>query len=958
MKKNKIKYFGLCAASLLTLAPVLGSVVSAVSQPIQSNTVKAANDALYQSSLNAAFNDSVNLTTTQIKNIQASDITGTFQTDGSMFYSNVAATGSRLFNSSSISGTSLLRDNLQDPFLKLFVQTNALVGVLPHEGYKTTVKVTSSSFSTPTSRDDLLLKLKNLSVDNKFTVTISTLDSSNNVVADTKTITVTVTRDTSSLIKINPISATTAALTDLTSPREVAADIAPLIKDTNGSQVFDAASITGAYYYALNGSSNYKKSSATSRYTDFYTGNVGAVINQLISVPYTAAIANKYDANNFVFLNLSEDKNTGTVAAAPATGSDTTTAYVVRKIVIGSPVYPVFRYTTTDSNNISVTNTINSGDTLKPNPVDTANLTYIYNNQTSMNTLTSYLNNKFNTSNNGAGNFSAYPESKNGSIVGAALTVKYSMPVLNPATTPQYILATALNSTTGAESVVKIPVTITGIPNSLVAPTVTKFPDTTSVNSKSTSKYDPMTGVAATYVGSDGKTHDLTKANVTITVKDAKGNNVNLNSDGTVATTTPGIYTIHYVFANPDDTTRTVAKDLTLNVTNSDLVAPTVTGFYENSTYTLSNNRQSEVSPYATVLRMDKVSASYIGADGASHAIDRSKVAVAVKNSRGQAVNLNSAGNISMTTPDTYTVTYTWTNPDDTTKTISKSLTLIINRTISQPITAKYVGNEIANPTIDTNTTNFNVLNNVSFNLVYTDPSTSTPTTPITETVPNNFVSVTVSKNGVDVPLTNNSFAPTEGVYTISYSVVNPRDNATVLTYTRTLTVTKAVPKPVEPTITQEHGIVYIKYVWGYGINLWKNHTVTDGAERNADGSLRKLITGTGWKYSAIATYPDGTKWYRLGKDQWIPAQYTSLDPVVDPNSWTITLQQGIGIVNYVPGYSINVWTSPDQKSWTKRLRHGTGWKYFKVATKGGSTMYNLGGDQWVDALFFSPIPR
>ena len=77
--------------------------------------------------------------------------------------------------------------------------------------------------------------------------------------------------------------------------------------------------------------------------------------------------------------------------------------------------------------------------------------------------------------------------------------------------------------------------------------------------------------------------------------------------------------------------------------------------------------------------------------------------------------------------------------------------------------------------------------------------------------------------------------------------------------------------------------------------------------------------------------------------------------PLQNPNSddWKITNVSGDGVVNYVPGYGINLWTSPDQKTWTKKLPHGSAWKFFKVAKKGNVTMYNLGGNQWVDSNFF-----
>ncbi|BDR57422.1 hypothetical protein KIMC2_19840 [Xylocopilactobacillus apis] len=71
------------------------------------------------------------------------------------------------------------------------------------------------------------------------------------------------------------------------------------------------------------------------------------------------------------------------------------------------------------------------------------------------------------------------------------------------------------------------------------------------------------------------------------------------------------------------------------------------------------------------------------------------------------------------------------------------------------------------------------------------------------------------------------------------------------------------------------------------------------------------------------------------------------------PDSWTITDKKGVGRVYYTPGYGINVWTNPDGSTFTKRINHGTSWKYFKIAKKANKTMYNLSGNQWVDGAYF-----
>ncbi|BDR53421.1 polysaccharide lyase [Bombiscardovia nodaiensis] len=70
---------------------------------------------------------------------------------------------------------------------------------------------------------------------------------------------------------------------------------------------------------------------------------------------------------------------------------------------------------------------------------------------------------------------------------------------------------------------------------------------------------------------------------------------------------------------------------------------------------------------------------------------------------------------------------------------------------------------------------------------------------------------------------------------------------------------------------------------------------------------------------------------------------------------WQISEQVGWGTITSPSGFGIKTWTSPDQRTWTRQLPKGTVWKFFKVAKKGTKTMYNLGGNRWVDARYFVP---
>lgn len=969
MKQSKLKYFGICATALLTIAPMATNVLSIAAQPIAPVSVKADAKSDYQNSLNDGFNTSVNVPISNVRNLAAFE--GTYR-DGSIIYDNYL---------SSATSTSLLKtndaykgltDSLNYGLLQLFVKNGATVKFLGNPNYKTAIKVTGSRVDSVTTSAGVIRQLKTLNVGDSFTVELTTTDGYSPVGSIKMTATIV---NDSAKPTINPIADLSSGsrgekITDGydTSLTQNSSDVAAVIKDSAGRQIYSSTELSdlnGKYYYQTAGTdkpitSNYPvyKLNADSKVT---------IVKQYIPVPYTKTIAERYDSSNFTFLEETSTSGVAKVTTTVPTPGVGAVAYLVRNVVVGNPVstdYPVFRYSSTDSSGTTTIATVKNGETLQPNRYDSQYLTYNYDNQATLNTMENYLNDTFQKTTNGAGQLKAYQVVNNNNQESLDATnmsnITFQLPVVRPTSSPQYVYASVSNKVTGVSSTIKIPVTVKGIPNAATPPTVTKFPanDQLAVNSRTTSSIDPKSIVAATYVDGAGKTQDLPNANISVSVKNSSGADVSLNSNGTIPTTTNGTYKVHYVFTNPNDALQKRERDLTLNVNSTDLAAPSVTGFNDNAIYTLSNNRQKEVSPFATVLKMANVKATYVGANGSTYTIDPSKVTYKITNKAGQTVALNSAGNISMANPDTYTVTYIWTNPEDSSKTTTKTMTLIVNSVISQPISAKYAGSEVANPTIETGTS-FNVLNNLSFSLSYTDPATSTPNAVVSETIPNNAIAVTVTKDGKTVDLTNNVFTPSEeGTYTVNYQVTNPKDNAIVTNYTRTVTAKK--PTPTGPTITERNGVVWIKYDWGYGVNLWKSPSVNNGAELNPDGSYRKLMTGTAWKYSAVATYPDGSKWYKLGTNQWVSENYVSFTELVNPNAndWQITNTSGVGVVNYVPGYGINVWTSPDQKAWTKKIRHNTAWKYFKVAKKGNTVMYNLGGNQWVDATFFLPLNR
>lgn len=75
---------------------------------------------------------------------------------------------------------------------------------------------------------------------------------------------------------------------------------------------------------------------------------------------------------------------------------------------------------------------------------------------------------------------------------------------------------------------------------------------------------------------------------------------------------------------------------------------------------------------------------------------------------------------------------------------------------------------------------------------------------------------------------------------------------------------------------------------------------------------------------------------------------------VAAPKAQVQAATPSVVTINYVPGYSINVWNSYTTPHFTgKRLAHGTSWKVFSIATDvKGQVWYNLGGNQWILAKY------
>ncbi|MHA3065339.1 SLAP domain-containing protein [Lacticaseibacillus saniviri] len=108
------------------------------------------------------------------------------------------------------------------------------------------------------------------------------------------------------------------------------------------------------------------------------------------------------------------------------------------------------------------------------------------------------------------------------------------------------------------------------------------------------------------------------------------------------------------------------------------------------------------------------------------------------------------------------------------------------------------------------------------------------------------------------------------------------------------------------------------------------------------------LKPGTAWKISSTVVTLDGQRWYRVGTNQFVKAD--------DIQIGNFQVVKSAVVINYQPGYGINVWRNPNGTEFIgKRLETGSAWKVYAKATVNGHVFYNLGGNQWIDSKFASP---
>ncbi|KRN27222.1 hypothetical protein IV38_GL000714 [Lactobacillus selangorensis] len=136
--------------------------------------------------------------------------------------------------------------------------------------------------------------------------------------------------------------------------------------------------------------------------------------------------------------------------------------------------------------------------------------------------------------------------------------------------------------------------------------------------------------------------------------------------------------------------------------------------------------------------------------------------------------------------------------------------------------------------------------------------------------------------------------------------------------------------------------------------------TVADGAQVYSNDTTTTLngqdplAKGSVWKVQRVATLNGKIIAYDLGANQWVKASDVTTSAATTNNGYTTTDVSGVATIT--SGVPTKVWAEPNWTNATgKLLQNGTSWKVFKKAVySNGDTWYNLGGNQWVNAMYVS----
>lgn len=128
-----------------------------------------------------------------------------------------------------------------------------------------------------------------------------------------------------------------------------------------------------------------------------------------------------------------------------------------------------------------------------------------------------------------------------------------------------------------------------------------------------------------------------------------------------------------------------------------------------------------------------------------------------------------------------------------------------------------------------------------------------------------------------------------------------------------------------------------VNYVSGYGIATWGN------VQTNPQVTGHYLGTSTQWLVNTTVKGTDGRSWYLVGNNEWASEQYYDLGNENSSQALDATIT-----INYKPGFSVNVWTSPAMTGTNGQVKHGSDYKTTQRQVVNGKTWYQIGANQWI----------
>ncbi|MEJ6349035.1 SLAP domain-containing protein [Holzapfeliella sp. He02] len=128
-----------------------------------------------------------------------------------------------------------------------------------------------------------------------------------------------------------------------------------------------------------------------------------------------------------------------------------------------------------------------------------------------------------------------------------------------------------------------------------------------------------------------------------------------------------------------------------------------------------------------------------------------------------------------------------------------------------------------------------------------------------------------------------------------------------------------------------------VNYVSGYGIATWGN------VQSNANVTGHYLPTNSQWLVNTTVTGANGRSWYLVGNNEWASEQYYDLGNENSSQSLDATIT-----INYKPGLSVNIWTSPAMTGTNGQVKHGADYKTTQRQVVSGKTWYQIGANQWI----------